>query len=200
MMGRKTPAWRVAVVAAAILGVSAAGVTAWAAATDTDVGAAVAGWFGSTLDTTAPLGSGEARVVRVVDGDTLVVATESDPELTVRVLGVDTPETVKPDTPVECYGPEASEFVHELLPSGTIVGLATDLSQPATDKYGRALRHVFLIDPDGNHRLLSLELIEAGYATKYTAAPTDWDQILTAAEATAKQDRLGLWGACPNPN
>lgn len=187
----RSHSWRIGLTAVALV-ISAAGVTAWSV-TGGDGGDVVTGWFsgGNT-----GLERGEARVVRVVDGETLVVATADDPELKVRVLGIDTREVTKPDSAVECYGPDASEYVKDLLPAGTRIGLATDTIQPKTDRYGRALRHVFLIANNGKHQLLSLELIEAGYATKYTAARTDWDQILTTAETTAQQEQIGLWQAC----
>src|SRR5215212_5435625 len=67
-----------------------------------------------------------ARLVRVVDGDTVVVDIDGQHE-TVRLIGIDTPETVKPDSPVECFGPEASAFTKHLLPTGTALRLVRDV-------------------------------------------------------------------------
>src|SRR6476469_2975663 len=79
---------------------------------------------------------GRATVTRVVDGDTIVVRIGGRDE-NVRVLGIDTPETHKPDTPVECYGPEASNRLVALLPAGTVVRLVRDVE--SRDRYGRLL-------------------------------------------------------------
>src|SRR5436305_346952 len=63
-----------------------------------------------------------ARVLRVVDGDTLIASPAGGAgDVRVRIIGVDTPETVKPDTPVRCYGPQASAFTKHLLPPGTVI-------------------------------------------------------------------------------
>src|SRR5690348_2856653 len=88
---------------------------------------------------------GKATVVRVVDGDTIVVHINGSDE-TVRILGIDTPETHKPDTPVECFGPQASDRMTALLPKGTTVRLVRDVE--ARDRYGRLLAYVYR-DSDG---------------------------------------------------
>ena len=76
-----------------------------------------------------------ATVVRVVDGDTIDVTVDGTEER-VRLIGIDTPETVKPNTPVECFGPEASAHTKELLPAGTPVYLERDARSPATTTAG----------------------------------------------------------------
>jgi micrococcal nuclease len=88
---------------------------------------------------------GQATVVRVIDGDTIVVHIGERDENT-RLLGIDTPETHKPNTPVECFGPEASDRMAALLPPGTVVRLVRDVE--ARDRYGRLLAYVYR-DGDG---------------------------------------------------
>ena len=81
------------------------------------------------------------RVVRAVDGDTLEVAIDGGPTETVRVIGVDTPETVKPDTPVQCFGPQASAFEHRHV-EGRRVRLLVGVEP--RDVYGRLLAYVWV--------------------------------------------------------
>src|ERR1700759_2777696 len=86
------------------------------------------------------------RVVRAVDGDTLEVAIDGGPTETVRVIGVDTPETVKPDTPVQCFGPRASAFEHRHV-EGRRVRLLVGVEP--RDVYGRLLAYVWVDGPRG---------------------------------------------------
>src|SRR5205085_5120895 len=102
--------------------------------------------------------NGRATVVRAVDGDTIVVRISGHEE-NVRILGIDTPETHKPDTPVECYGPEASARMAALLQPGTTVRLVRDIE--ARDKYGRLLAYVYR-DTDG--LFIDLTMVSEGYA------------------------------------
>src|SRR4051812_28594636 len=88
----------------------------------------------------ASTNDGRATVVRVIDGDTIVVKV-GDTEEHVRLIGIDTPETHKPGTPVECYGPEASAHLTELLPPGTTVRLERD--RDTRDVYRRLLAYVY---------------------------------------------------------
>lgn len=133
-------------------------------------------------------------IERVVDGDTVVVDI-GDGDETVRLIGIDTPETVKPDTPVECYGPEASALTKELLPEGTRVRLVRDVEP--RDAYGRLLAYVYRVD-DG--LFVNLHLVEVGAATPLTFEPNDTyaDRFVAAARA-AERTGLGLWGACGTP-
>jgi micrococcal nuclease len=138
-----------------------------------------------------PSGAFLARIVRVVDGDTLLarVGGVARP-VRVRVIGVDTPETVKPDTPVACYGPEASAFTKRLLPRGAVVHVAHEPGGD-TDRYGRQLWDVWL--PDG--RFLESVLVAAGAARAYPYPPqTDHATLLAALEDQARAARRGLWG------
>src|SRR4051812_25160370 len=116
-----------------------------------------------------------ARIDRVVDGDTLL-ATQAGTgsAVRVRVIGIDTPETVKPGVPVRCYGPQASAFTKHLLPAGTVVRAA---HEPGGDEdaYGRQLWDVWL--PDG--RFLESVLAAAGTARAYPYPPqTEYAALL----------------------
>src|SRR5437660_5022484 len=104
-----------------------------------------------------PAAAFSASVVRVVDGDTFLARVGSGPDVRVRVIGIDTPETVKPNTPVRCYGPQASAFTKHLLPAGTVVRDAHE-SGGDFDRYGRQLWDVWL--PDG--RFLESVLAASG--------------------------------------
>jgi len=134
---------------------------------------------------------GRATVVRVIDGDTIVVRLAGSEEH-VRLLGIDTPETHKQDTPVECYGPEASDRLNALLPAGTVVRLVRDVE--ARDRYGRLLAYVYR-DRDG--LFVDLAMVADGYAGPLAIAPNFAHRSeLDAAAADARAARRGLWPAC----
>jgi micrococcal nuclease len=129
--------------------------------------------------------------VRPVDGDTVIVKIGSHRE-SVRFIGIDTPESVAPTRPVECFGVEAKHRMAELLPAGTRVTLERDVE--ARDKYGRLLAYVHRAD-DG--LFVNLAMVEEGLAESSpfppnTAHQADFEQ----AEAAAKAAKLGLWPAC----
>lgn len=131
------------------------------------------------------------RVIRVVDGDTVVIRV-GDRDETVRLIGIDTPETVKPNSPVECHGPEASALTSSLLPVGTRVSVSRDVEP--RDDYGRLLAYVHR-EPDG--LFVNLELAATGAARPLTIAPnTAATTALVAASRQAQAAGLGLWGAC----
>jgi micrococcal nuclease len=135
-----------------------------------------------------------ATVVRVVDGDTLDVsfAGGSGEVERVRLLGVDTPETVKPDTPVQCFGPEASHHTKALLAPGTPVLLQRD--EEARDRYGRLLAYLWRAR---DRTFVNLELVTDGFARTLSIAPnTAYRPTLAAAQDRARARRAGLWGAC----
>jgi len=138
------------------------------------------------------------RVDRVVDGDTLHVTVEGN-DVTVRLIGINTPETVKPDSPVECFGPESSEFAKRTL-SGRTVTLEFDASQGMTDQYDRTLAYVWLEEPGGALSLFNLQLVAGGFAyeRQYGSVPYSWKGEFDAAEETARATEAGLWGACPS--
>ena len=131
-----------------------------------------------------------ARVARVVDGDTIVVARGGGEER-VRYIGVDTPETVKPRTPVQCFGRKASAFNHRLL-DGRSVRLVADAEQ--RDRYGRLLAYVYRAD-DG--LFVNAELVRHGYATTLTIPPNvRYAERFRALAAEARRAGRGLWSAC----
>ena len=130
-----------------------------------------------------------ARVVRVVDGDTLLATASDGRVVRVRVIGVDTPETVKPGAPVACYGPQASEFTKHLLPAGTVVTAAHEPGGDL-DKFGRQLWDVWL--PDG--RFFESVLAAAGTARAYPYPPqTRYAALLAGLADAAHAAQRGLW-------
>lgn len=132
-----------------------------------------------------------ATLRRVVDGDTVIVDIGEQRE-TVRLIGIDTPETVKPNAPVDCFGPEASARTKDLLPPGTALHLERDIE--ARDVYGRLLAYVYRSD-DGD--FINLRLAEEGFATVLTFEPnTAHRSDFVAAATRAERDDLGLWSAC----
>ena len=135
-------------------------------------------------------------VIRVVDGDTIHVNLDGD-DVTVRMIGINTPETVKPDSPVGCFGPEASDFAKDSL-TGRTVTLEFDDSQGRQDRYGRTLAYVWVEDPAGRLGLFNLEAVARGYAEEqqYGSTPFAWKQEFRAAEEAARSAGAGLWGAC----
>jgi micrococcal nuclease len=138
---------------------------------------------------------GRASVVRVVDGDTVEVRIDGRDE-TVRLIGIDTPETVDPRSPVECFGQEASDHTKALLPEGTEVRLVADVE--ARDRYDRLLAYVYR-DDDGT--FVNLALVEDGYASVLTYPPNvAHSSEFTAAAARARDEGRGLWGACGGPD
>ena len=148
--------------------------------------ASVLGWWSGQARRTA---DPEARVVRAVDGDTLVVAFADGHTDTIRVLGVDTPETHDPRKPVQCFGPEAAAYTARRL-TGRVVRLESDVE--TRDRYGRRLAYVYL---DGE--LFEDELLLRGYARLLVIQPnTAHARSLLADELAARRDRRGLWGTC----
>jgi len=139
----------------------------------------------------ASTNDGRATVVRVIDGDTIVVKV-GDSEEHVRLIGIDTPETHKPGTPVECYGPEASDHLTELVPPGTTVRLERD--RDTRDVYGRLLAYVYRAN-DG--LFVELAMAKDGFAGPLAISPNTAHRAeLDEAAAAARAARTGLWGAC----
>ena len=156
---------------------------------------AVAG-CGSDGDGDEALGhAATARVLRVIDGDTIEVSIEGAEE-DVRYIGVDTPETVKPGAPVDCFGPQASAANHRLV-EGRTVRLVFD--RELRDAYGRLLAYVYARAPGqaGEPRFVNAALVRAGYARTLEIAPnTAHAAELRSLEARAGRAGRGLWGAC----
>ena len=130
------------------------------------------------------------KVTRVVDGDTIEIEGGEK----VRYIGIDTPETVDPRKPVQCFGIEASKKNKELV-EGKIVRLEKDITD--RDKYSRLLRYVWVDD-----LFVNLELIKQGFASSYAYPPDiKYQKEFLAAETEAREAERGLWGACPtNPS
>lgn len=135
--------------------------------------------------------AGAGTIVHPVDGDTVVVRIGGVEE-SVRLIGIDTPESVAQDRPVECFGPEAKARTAALLPPGTAVVLERDVE--ARDRYDRLLAYVVRAD-DGV--LVNLRLVEEGFAESMRYAPNLAHQAeLDRAEADARREQRGLWPAC----
>lgn len=135
-----------------------------------------------------PPGGTSAIVERVIDGDTLDVL-QGETIVRVRLLGVDSPETVDPRKLPECFGKEASDFAKTIL-TGKRVSLETDLSQPLFDKYGRLLAYIFL-----GGELFNERLIAEGFAREYTYRTRYKHQAdFRQAERRAQEAGKGLWG------
>lgn len=133
------------------------------------------------------------RVTRVVDGDTVKVRLRRGRGTrTVRYIGVDTPETVAPGEPVQCYGKQASAF-NERLVQGRRVRL--EIGRERTDRYGRLLAYVY-VRGRGN-RFVNEELLRRGYARTLAIPPnTDRAGRFAVLERRAKRERRGLWRTC----
>jgi micrococcal nuclease len=130
-------------------------------------------------------GSIQAHVTRVVDGDTIVVNIQGK-DYKLRYIGMDTPETVNPDKPVQFMGKEASRKNLELV-GGKTVTLEKDISE--TDRYGRLLRYVWV---DG--LMVNAELVRLGYAHAYTYPPDiKYQDVFRTLEKEARENRRGLW-------
>jgi len=136
---------------------------------------------------TAPR-TAEVYVTRVVDGDTVEVQLDGNEE-DVRYIGVDTPETVKPEEPVQCFGPQASEFNHSLVEQQQ-VRLVFD--EERRDVYGRLLAYVYLGD-----RFVNAELVRRGLARTLTIPPNDrFAKRFKRLQTQAARAGRGLWGGC----
>lgn len=134
-------------------------------------------------------GDGAARVVRVVDGDTIVVSQHGR-EDRVRYIGVDTPETVKPGAPVGCFGHEASRANTRLVEGRTV---RLEVGEEPRDRYGRLLAYVYA----PGERFVNEELVAGGYARTLTIRPNDrYASRFARLEREARSARRGLWGAC----
>ncbi|WP_051471624.1 thermonuclease family protein [Patulibacter minatonensis] len=135
-----------------------------------------------------------ARVVRTVDGDTAELAfsdARGAARVTVRYLGVDTPESVDPDEPVQCFGPEASHR-NRAWATGRRVRLVFDRER--VDPYGRLLAALVV---EGQRRSLSERLVAGGYARVLTIAPNGATApALRRLQERAREDRRGLWSVC----
>ena len=135
--------------------------------------------------------TGTAIVVEVIDGDTLVVDLGGGGEH-VRLIGIDTPETVAPDRPDECFGAEASQHLAELAPPGTAIRLERDIE--ARDQYDRLLAYAYR---DRDDLFLNLAQVTDGFAEPLAYPPNTAHQAdFERAEREARTAGAGLWTAC----
>ncbi|MDB4897559.1 MAG: micrococcal nuclease-like protein [Firmicutes bacterium] len=139
----------------------------------------------------APAGLADARVVRVVDGDTIEVESAGQ-TFKVRLIGVNTPETVDPHKPVEPFGPEASAYTKQRL-SGQSVRLEYDVEH--NDHYGRALAYVWL-----GQELFNATLVQEGYAQIMTIPPNvKYVDQFHQLQVSAREGKRGMWGMDVQP-
>lgn len=132
------------------------------------------------------------RVKRVIDGDTIVIVIH-DHEYTVRMLGINTPETVDPRKPAECFGKQASDETKKILTDKQVT-IETDDIVGQFDKYNRLLAYINL-----NNKNINAYLIEQGFAREYTYdtdKPYSKRQAFKQLQKEAKKNKRGLWGKC----
>lgn len=137
--------------------------------------------------------SGEvARVTKVVDGDTIEIESGGQ-QYKVRLIGVDTPETVDPRRPAGCFGKEASNESHRLMDNQSVV-LVKDVTDK--DKYDRLLRYVYVIQDQDNWLFINDYLVRNGFAKSSTYPPdVKYQEQFKEAEIEAREANRGLWGA-----
>jgi micrococcal nuclease len=144
-------------------------------------------WESDTRGDEGPV-SAVVPITRVVDGDTVEVELEGERE-DVRLIGVDTPETVKPGTPVQCFGPRASGFSHRRLVGRTV---RLVFGAERRDIYGRLLAYLYL-----GRRFYNPILVRRGLARALTIPPNDrYAPLFEALQRRAALAGRGLWGAC----
>ena len=172
-----------------LLAVAALSLLAAACSADTAGGASAA---------TVPdheYGEANAIVERVVDGDTIVVDIIGNRER-VRLLGIDTPESVAVNRPEQCFGKESAAYLTSLLPEGTEVTLVRDIE--SRDHYDRLLAYVVR---SSDQLFVNLDLLERGYAGVMIYEPNSfYRELFEDAENDAFQADIGLWGVCGGPD
>ncbi len=146
------------------------------------------------INTVSPISQNQASdhkyyvVADVIDGDTIKISIDGKDE-TLRLIGLDTPETVDPRKPVQCFGKEASDKAKELL-LGRQIRIESDVSQDTRDKYGRLLMYVYRDDG----LFYNKHMIEQGYAYEYTyEIAYKYQSEFKSAEISAKTNQRGLW-------
>ena len=160
-------------------------------------------YLGLEKDNSAVLGKAKADsskiekaiVNRVIDGDTVVL----DDGRTIRYLNADTPETKKPNTVVQCYGPDASSYNKSLV-EGKNVLLKADKENE--DRYGRDLRFVFLEgkNTDNIENSVNAILVKSGYARSVIIKPNNtYESLFQKLQYDAQTQKIGLWGKCTKP-
>ncbi len=155
---------------------------------------AIAGCTGNVGSQGSESEPGQASVHRVIDGDTIEVVIDDQIHL-VRLLGIDTPETVHPTKPEQCYGRQASDALSRALPVGSVVQLTKD--QQARDHFDRLLLYVHRDDG----LFINQWLVEEGLADAVFYEPnTHHRTAFSRAANRATAEAIGLWGACEGPD
>jgi micrococcal nuclease len=130
-------------------------------------------------------------VLKVIDGDTVDIDIKGNTER-VRLIGVNTPETKHPTKPIECFGPEASAYLTQLLPKGTHVRIERDIE--ARDRYGRMLLYLYR---ESDNLFINLDLVSHGYGIPMSIEPNTFHRNdFVHAAALAETTNVGLWKAC----
>lgn len=132
--------------------------------------------------------STDIRVKKIIDGDTIDVQFPSGAVERVRLIGIDTPETVDPRRPVQCFGKEASAHLKKII-AGVAVQLESEPQNQDRDKYGRLLRYVFLTDGT----FINEQMVREGYAYAYTRFPFAFAQRFARTQRDARIAQRGLW-------
>jgi micrococcal nuclease len=146
--------------------------------------------FGPSSTAGGPTGP-TVVVDRVVDGDTIIVRERPD-DVRIRLIGVDSPESVKPGSPVQCFAIKASDFTKRAL-TDRVVRLGYDVDR--FDRYGRTLAYVWL-----GSTMFNEQLVAQGYAVVDTVPPNvRYVDRFLAAERDARDHDRGLWSACSTP-
>jgi micrococcal nuclease len=140
-------------------------------------------------NTSLATSSNTAKVTSVVDGDTVRVQRPEGEEETLRLIGIDTPETKHPTKPVECFGRQASQRARDILADRRVT-LSFDETQDRRDRYGRLLAYIIL--PDGTN--FNKQMIAEGYAFEYTyRVPYPYQDEFKQAQRLARENDRGLW-------
>ena len=137
----------------------------------------------------------KVEIVRVVDGDTIIIHLNNHDER-LRLIGINAPESVKPNSPIECFGKEASQHMKDLLADKTSLEFVRDSTQEARDRFGRLLGYIFIDDQN-----IAEQMILDGYAYEYTyhkSNPYEYQSDFKHAEQKARKEKRGLWaeGVC----
>lgn len=148
------------------------------------------GWLSAGGDIITQDQPGLYSIANFVDGDTIAINMNGKVEK-VRFVGIDTPETHKPNTPVQCYGPAAAAYTKNIIGSNK-VRLVSDSLSTDRDRYNRLLRYVYL--PDGT--FVNQKLVQNGYAFYYPYFPFTKSSQFAADQEAAMKTHKGLWGNC----
>lgn len=131
---------------------------------------------------------GQRSVVRVVDGDTIVL----DGNEHVRLIGIDAPEMARERRAAQCFALQSAGYLSKLLERDKKVTLESDPTGDAKDIYGRTLAYVFLEDG----RMINGEMVRRGYARAYLRFPFKFQALFRRYEESARSNKAGVWGRC----